>query len=232
MPPPPRRAFIDKRQSTHSANATESQWPVRAPARLNRRGEAPWPQNQPPARRLRLGSQAQEKPMPKLKSARDILVNELKEIHSAERQLSRAMPKIMKRIDAAPLKQKLEERQQQGEMLIEGLDQAFEQMEMTKARPKNVAVEGFIEDINQHLEQIDDPQLLDPVILASLQKVEHYCIAAWGTARSLAQRQQEQKIVQLMERALDEGKRFDEEMTELAEQEINPAMERELEPAE
>lgn len=170
--------------------------------------------------------------MPKLKSARDILVNELKEIHSAERQLSRAMPKIMKRIDAAPLKQKLEERQQQGEMLIEGLDQAFEQMEMTKARPKNVAVEGFIEDINQHLEQIDDPQLLDPVILASLQKVEHYCIAAWGTARSLAQRQQEQKIVQLMERALDEGKRFDEEMTELAEQEINPAMERELEPAE
>ena len=167
-----------------------------------------------------------------LKSARDILVNELKEIHSAERQLSRVVPKLMKRVESEPLRQMLEQRLRQGEILIEGLDEAFGQMEVTKARPKNVAVEGLIEDINQHLEEIKEANLLDPVLLASIQKVEHYCIAAWGTARSLADRQGEQDVVKLMEQALSEGKQYDDEMTQLAEKELNPAMERELEPAE
>jgi len=170
--------------------------------------------------------------MPVPRSPQDILTTELKEIYSAERQLSRALPKLVKRVDSGPLKQKLEQRLQEGETIIEGLDKIFEQMEVTKARPKNIAVEGLIEDINEHLEQIDEPKLLDPVILASLQKVEHYCIAAWGTARSLAQAQKEQPVVQLMERALKEGKQYDEQMTQLAEREVNPAMERELEPVE
>ncbi len=97
-------------------------------------------------------------------------------------------------------------------------------MEVTKARPKNVAAEGLIEDINQHLEEIEDPKLLDPVLLASIQKVEHYCVAAWGTATSLGRLLGQKKVVQLMERALDDGKRYDQELTELAEKELNPAM--------
>ena len=170
--------------------------------------------------------------MPKLKSPRDILVNELKEIHSAERQMSRFLPKLTKRADSEELKKKLQERQEQGEMIIEGLDEAFDHMDVTKARPKNVAVEGLIEDISQHMDSIEDPQLLDPVLLAGIQKIEHYCIAAWGTARSLAQQQGEKTVVQLMERALKQGKEYDDQMTELAEREVNPAMERELESAD
>jgi ferritin-like metal-binding protein YciE len=166
------------------------------------------------------------------KSARDILINEVKEIHSGERQLSRVLPKLLKRVQSESLKEKLQQRQEQGAIIIEGIDKALERMEVTKARPKNVAVEGLIEDINQHLEEIEDPRLLDPVVLASIQKIEHYCIAAWGTARSLASSQGEQSIVSLMERALNDGKKYDEEMTELAEREVNPAMEREPEPAD
>ena len=170
--------------------------------------------------------------MAKPKTSRDILVTELKEIHSAERQLSRILPKLAKRTQSEPLRAKLEERMEQGTILIEGLDRALEEMEVTKARPKNVAVEGLIEDINQHMEEIEDPKLLDPVLLSSIQKVEHYCIAAWGTARSLAKSHGEQTVVELMELALRDGKKYDEEMTELAESEVNPAMQLELEPAE
>jgi ferritin-like metal-binding protein YciE len=158
------------------------------------------------------------------KSARDIFSKELKEIHSAERQMTRVIPKLLRRIDSPALKAKLEERRDQGAMIIEGIDDALESLEVTKARPKNVAAEGLIEDINQHLEEIEEPKLLDSVLLASVQKVEHYCIAAWGTAASLGRLTGEQKVVQLMERALDEGKRYDQELTELAEKEINPAM--------
>ncbi|PTQ12016.1 hypothetical protein CLG96_05395 [Sphingomonas oleivorans] len=158
------------------------------------------------------------------KTAQDILVKELKEIYSAERQLSRAVPKLVKKIGSEPLRAKLDERREQGARLVEELDNVFEEMDVTRARPKNVAVEGLIEDINLHVEEIQEPTLLDSELLAAVQKVEHYCIAAWGTSASLGRLLGEQQTVQVMERALEEGKRFDQDLTDLAEKEINPAM--------
>jgi ferritin-like metal-binding protein YciE len=61
-------------------------------------------------------------------------------------------------------------------------------------------------------------------LIAAIQKTEHYCIAAWGTARSLAQALDQQDVVRAMEHALSEGKTLDEELTELAEGEITPAL--------
>jgi ferritin-like metal-binding protein YciE len=162
--------------------------------------------------------------MAALRSAEDILVTELKEIYSAERQLSRAFPKLTKRVTSDRLREKLEQRREQGAALLEELDTAFEDMEISKSRLKNTAAEGLLEDVNGHLEEIEDEKLLDPVLLASVQKIEHYCIAAWGTAASMARLLDQEKVTKTMERVLDEGKRFDEELTSLAEAEINPAM--------
>ena len=97
-------------------------------------------------------------------------------------------------------------------------------MDATKARPKNLAAEGLIEDLSQQIERIEDEKLIDPVLLASIQKVEHYCIAAWGTAASMGRLLEAPKVVKTMERVLGEGKKFDEEMTRLAESEVNPSM--------
>jgi ferritin-like metal-binding protein YciE len=159
-----------------------------------------------------------------LRSAQDILVTELKEIYSAERQLSRAIPKLTKRVTSDRLREKLEQRREQGVALLEELDAAFEDMEVSKSRLKNVAAEGLLEDVNGHLDEIEDEKLLDPVLLASVQKIEHYCIAAWGTAASMARLLDEADVTKTMERVLGEGKRFDEELTSLAESEVNPAM--------
>ena len=162
--------------------------------------------------------------MPTPRSAEDILTTELKEIYSAERQLMRSIPKLVKRAQHPRLQEMLETRRQQGETLIEDLDQTLEEMEVTKGRPKNVAAEGLLEDINQHLEEIQDDRLLEPVLIAGLQKVEHYCIAAWGTARSMGRLLGEERVIQAMDRALDEGKQLDEDLTRLAEDEVNPLM--------
>jgi ferritin-like metal-binding protein YciE len=162
--------------------------------------------------------------MPAPRGPEDILTTELKEIYSAERQLTRAIPKLTRRVSHPKLKEMLERRREQGEQLMGELDAAFEEMEVTKSRPKNVAAEGLLEDINEHLEEIKDEKLLDPVLLASIQKVEHYCIAAWGTAKSMGRLLGEDRVIQAMERVLDEGKRFDEELTQIAESEVNPAM--------
>lgn len=159
-----------------------------------------------------------------IKSPQDLLTQEIKEIHSAERQLSRAVPKLNKTASSEKLREMLQLRREQGGALIEALDEALEEMEVTKARVKNVAMEGLIEDALQHAEEINDEKILDAALIGAVQKIEHYCIAAWGTTRSMGRLFGQQKVVEAMERALEEGKRFDEEMTELAESEVNPAM--------
>ena len=162
--------------------------------------------------------------MPAPKTAQDILVTELKEIYSAERQFSRAAPKLSRALSSQAFKDALQARREQGAGIIEELDSVFEEMGVTKARPKNVAAEGLIEDMNEHLEEIDNPALLDAVLLGAVQKLEHYCIAAWGTSASLGRLLNQPSVVTLMERLVEEGKRDDEALTQLAESEINPAM--------
>ena len=162
--------------------------------------------------------------MPIPRSPEDLLTTELKEIYSAERQLTRALPKLQKQIASERLREMLNKRRNQGTALIEQLDEIFEEMEVSKGRVKNVAAEGLLEDMNQHVEEIKEEKLLDPVLLASLQKVEHYCIAAWGTAASMGRLMGQQAVVETMEKVLEEGKQFDNDLTELAEQEVNPAM--------
>lgn len=159
-----------------------------------------------------------------LKSPNDLIVKELKEIYSAERQLSRAIPKFAKSVSSEKLREMLDRRREQGLELIEALDDAFEDMGTSKGRPKNPAIEGLIEDVNQDASDIDDDRVLDVALLAGVQKIEHYCIAAWGTSASLGRALQLQKVVDAMQRALDQGKQFDQEMTQLADNEVNPAM--------
>lgn len=156
--------------------------------------------------------------------ATELLLLELQEIHSAENQLSRMLPRIMKAAESEKLQQMLEERQQQGERLIQELESVFDEMEQSPGRKKNVAAEGLINDMREHVQEIEQGPALDAVLIAGIQKTEHYCIAAWGTARSLAQAVGEETTVEAMERALDEGKAMDEQLTQLAEQEITPQL--------
>lgn len=156
--------------------------------------------------------------------ATELLLLELQEIHSAENQLSRMLPRIIKAAESEKLQQMLEERQQQGERLIQELESVFDEMEQSPGRKKNVAAEGLINDMREHVQEIEQGPALDAVLIAAIQKTEHYCIAAWGTARSLAQAVGEETTVEAMERALEEGKTMDEQLTQLAEQEITPQL--------
>jgi ferritin-like metal-binding protein YciE len=153
-----------------------------------------------------------------------LLVMELQEIHSAENQLGRILPRLAKAASSEKLRQMLEERQEEGETIIEEIDAAFEEMEASPGRKKNVAAEGLVNDAREHVQEIEEGPALDAVLIAAIQKTEHYCIAAWGTARSLAQAVGQKTAVKAMERALKEGKARDERLTELAENEITPAL--------
>jgi len=162
--------------------------------------------------------------MPALRSPEDMLATELKEIYSAERQLTRVLPRLQKKVSSERLREMLEQRVEQGEDLIEQIDDALGEMEVAKGRAKNIAAEGLIEDVNHHIEEVEDEKLLDPLLLASIQKIEHYCIASWGAARAMGELLGQKSVVKAMQHALSEGKKFDDQMTKLAESEINPRM--------
>ena len=138
--------------------------------------------------------------------------------------MSRALPRLARQVDSDRLREMLDRRREQGAGLIERIEDALEEMQTTKARQKNIVAEALIEDVNEHLDDIEEDAMIDALVLAAVQKTEHYCIAAWGTAAALARLLDEDEIVRTMEQALDEGKRLDEEMTKLAEEEINPRM--------
>jgi len=152
----------------------------------------------------------------------ELLVLELQEIHSAESQLSRVLPKLMKSVESEELRKCLEQRLSQGERLIGEIESALEEMDESPGRKKNVAAEGLINDAREHVQEIEPGPALDAVMIAAIQKTEHYCIAAWGTARSLASSAGEEEVVECMERAIQEGKQMDQDLTRLAEETINP----------
>lgn len=157
----------------------------------------------------------------------ELLVLELQEIHSAEKQLARLIPRLVKAASSATLQQAIEERAAEGEQILEDVEAALEQLEATPGRKKNVAAEGLVNDMREHVQELEQGPALDTVLIGALQKTEHYCIAAWGTTQALGKSAGLQDLVGAMERALEEGKAYDQRLTELAESEVTPALEAE-----
>ena len=156
--------------------------------------------------------------------ANELLVLELQEIHSAESQLARVLPRLSRAVQSNSLRQMLEQRQNEGERVLKDVESGLEEMEESPGRKKNVAAEGLINDIREHVQEIEAGPALDAVLIAAMQKTEHYCIAAWGTTKALAQATGQKSVVKAMERALKEGKALDERLTQLAESEVTPAL--------
>jgi ferritin-like metal-binding protein YciE len=156
--------------------------------------------------------------------AKELLVLELQQIHSAENQLSRVLPRLAKSIQSETLRGMMEDRLSEGEQIIKDLETGLEELDESPGRKKNTAAEGLIADAREHVQEMEPGPALDSVLTAAMQKTEHYCIAAWGTAKALGSATGQKTAVRAMDRALKEGGKFDERLTELAERELTPAL--------
>ena len=139
---------------------------------------------------MEMATKAKQSKRPRKESpdATELLVLELQEIHNAETQLTRVGPRLSKAIDSDKLIKMIGERLEEGERIIKEIEVVFEKMEESPGRKKNVAAEGLINDAREHVQEIESGPSLDAVLIGAIQKTEHYCIAAWGTAEALAQR--------------------------------------------
>lgn len=159
--------------------------------------------------------------MAKIKSLHDLFVHELRDLYSAEKQLLKALPKMAKAATHEELKEGFEQHLSQTEEHVTRLEEIFEKLGVSSRGEKCAAMEGLIEEGKKIMEEDISDNVLDAALIAAAQRVEHYEIAGYGTAKTFAEILGQDEAVDLLEQTLDEEKETDVKLTELAENNIN-----------
>jgi ferritin-like metal-binding protein YciE len=157
----------------------------------------------------------------KLKNLEDLLLHELKDLYSAENQLVKALPKMAKAASNQELKAAFEEHLEQTEGHVERLDEIAEMLGKKLTGHTCKAMKGLVEEGSDLISEDAAESVRDAGLIGAAQRVEHYEIAGYGTARCLAEQLGHSEIADLLEQTLEEEKETDENLSELATSTIN-----------
>lgn len=167
--------------------------------------------------------------MAKMKSLEDFLMEELKDLYSAEKQLTKALPKMAKAANSDELRQAFEDHLKETEGQVARLEKISKLAGgRSLAGKKCKAMEGLIEEGKEIMEEDCTPEVRDVALIAAAQKVEHYEIASYGCAKTYARLLGYSEVEELLEETQQEESSADEKLTALSE-ELNAEA---LEPAE
>ena len=151
----------------------------------------------------------------------DLLVLELMNISDAEQQAAEAMSAQIEEVDDEDIEELLEARLESGQRLKREVDGALKRLGGDAMGARNEAARGIIQALEKVIEQAQTPELRMAILIAGVQKLEHYCIATWGSVKAFASEAGEQELVDIMQRALDEGYELDDQLTEIAQQGVS-----------
>lgn len=157
----------------------------------------------------------------KMQTLEDLYEDLLKDLYSAEKQLVKALPKMAKNAESPDLQKAFQEHLGQTEQHVERIERIFSNLEGSPRGKKCVGMEGLIAEGDELLKEDVDPDVLDAGLIAAAQKVEHYEIAGYGTARAWAEKIGDNNAVRLLQQTLDEESMANEKLTQLAESHIN-----------
>jgi len=152
---------------------------------------------------------------------KELYVDELKDLYNAEHQLVRALPKLAKAVSSEELRQGIEEHLEQTKSHVQRLEQIFESLDESPKGKKCAGMEGLVKEGSEIMDEDFEGALMDAALIGAAQRVEHYEIAAYGTVAEFAQILGESEHASLLNETLEEEKRADEKLTQLA-KEINP----------
>jgi len=143
---------------------------------------------------------------------------ELKDIYDAEKRLVKAIPKMARAASSAALRQALEEHLAVTKGQVQRLEQVFELIGVPAKSKPGAGMKGLIEEGEEVMGEDATEALKDAALIGAAQRVEHYEMAAYGTARTLAERLGNEEAAELLEETLNEEKEADEKLTEIAQQ--------------
>jgi ferritin-like metal-binding protein YciE len=153
-----------------------------------------------------------------METLRDLFVEQLKDLYSAENQIIKALPKMIKTASSEELKAAFQEHLEQTKGQVERLDQIFEELEESPRGKKCKGMEGLLAEGKELMEEDAEPDVMDAGLIAAAQHVEHYEIAGYGCVRTYAQLLGLENAEKLLQETLNEEKETDQLLTGLSEQ--------------
>src|SRR5687767_6871328 len=146
----------------------------------------------------------------------ELFVDELKDIYDAEKQLTKALPKMAKAADSEELRAAFEEHLEITRMQVNRLEEVFKSLGIAARGKPCEGMKGLIEEGQEKMQELEQGPTLDAALIASAQKVEHYEIATYGTLATFAEIMGHQDAKDLLGQTLDEEKEADEKLTQVA----------------
>jgi ferritin-like metal-binding protein YciE len=156
-----------------------------------------------------------------IRTMKELMIEELREIYHAERLALRAYPGLRKALKTPSLRDAVEHHMEQTKEQVERLGQIFEMMDARTRGKTSHAMQGLIEESQEHIDADLPPELLEVMLVADLQKMEHFEIAAYGSAKAHAEALGLQKAADLLEETLNEEKQTDTLLNQIAVEEVN-----------
>jgi ferritin-like metal-binding protein YciE len=151
-----------------------------------------------------------------MENLEDLFLDQLKDVFNAEKQLSKALPKLAKAAESEDLREALTSHLEETMEQIERLEKVFKSIDKPARGKTCKAMEGLVEEGSELLEEGEPSAVLDAGLICASQKVEHYEIATYGTLVTWAEILGYKKAIPLLQANLDEEKAADEKLTELA----------------
>jgi len=158
-----------------------------------------------------------------IESMKDLYVHFLKDLHSAEKQITEALPKMEKAATSPELKQGFRQHTEESRAHMDRLERILDRLGEEPGKEKCEALAGLVKEGEEVMKNVKDPEVLDAGLIAAAQKVEHYEIASYGTVRTFAQMLGDDEAVDLLQQTLDEEASTDERLNQLAMSGVNRA---------
>ena len=156
-----------------------------------------------------------------VKTMQDLFIHGLKDIYYAEKKLVQNLPRMAKKAESPELAEAIERHFAETENQVARLEQVFELFEMAPKGKKCPGIEGLLEEAKEIMSEAEDPEVRDAGMLAAAQSVEHYEISRYGTLIAWAEELGMRDAVKLLTETLQEEKKADKLLSQLAEGKLN-----------
>ena len=156
-----------------------------------------------------------------LNSFQDLFVDQIKDLYDAENRLTEALPKMADAATSTQLKQAFRSHLTETQGHVSRLEQIFREVNIEPKRETCEAMKGLVAEGEEMIKAKGDPDVKDAALIAAAQRVEHYEISGYGTARAFARRLGLTQAASLLQQTLQEEKAADEKLNSIAESSVN-----------
>jgi ferritin-like metal-binding protein YciE len=157
----------------------------------------------------------------KTKTLQDVFVDEIKDLYSAENQLVHALPKMAKAANSPDLRQAFESHLEETRNHVQRIEQIVSELNISAKGKKCKGMEGLIEEGQEVMQEDFEESAKDAALIGAAQRVEHYEMAGYGSARTHAETLGYSNAANLLQQTLDEEKEADQKLTKIAETQVN-----------